>query len=124
VLIPFWHLPAIPFWLVLFLAIPATQNFVTQHIHYSLISENDFYETHAVTDSKCKQCNVNRFVHTRHACHGFHFVLCKSKHFHSKTEESCACEKYEEIIDAYHYLKCRINDNSVHEAAKATEEAK
>jgi hypothetical protein len=76
-----------------------------------------------MTVNKWKQCNyVNRHVYTRHACHGFHYILYKSKHFHDKAEAGCVCKKCGEKMVTYHYLKCKINDVSLHLAAKAEEE--
>jgi hypothetical protein len=99
------------------------ENFLTQHLTNSSTIENKFYETPAMTDNKWKRCNfLNRHVYTRHACHGFHFKLCKNKVFHDKAEDDCVCEKCNEKMETYHFLECKMNNDSLHKVAKATNE--
>jgi hypothetical protein len=103
----------------------AYENFISQNLINTSTIENKFYDTPAMTTEKWKMCNfVNRHVYTRHACHGFHYTLCKSKHFHYCAEDDCECEKCGKKMDTYHFLYCEKNTLSLYKVAKATEELK
>jgi hypothetical protein len=80
---------------------------------------DEFYMT-------CKMQNKNwqrilfedRHVFTRFACHGYHYLFCKNKHFHFDAKADCMCEYCNESCDQYHINQCTVKKVSLREAAK------
>jgi hypothetical protein len=77
--------------------------------------------------TKCTMHNKNwqiilfedRRVFTRFACHGYHCLFCKNKHFHFDVKaDYCMCEYCNESCDQYHLNQCTVRKVSLREAAK------
>ncbi|CAB3374427.1 Hypothetical predicted protein [Cloeon dipterum] len=84
------------------------------------ISEIDpaFYGAPAMVEQSWKNvCYTMRHALTRHACHGFHFLLCKRKIYHTSATKECVCKLCDKEIDFYHFLSCDKNDLSLSQAA-------
>jgi hypothetical protein len=79
----------------------------------------DFYDTPAMTDGNWKSaCFENRNVFTRYSCHGYHYVLCTNKNYHSSASDTCKCTKCNQKMDTYHFTKCDNNDVTLLQASK------
>jgi hypothetical protein len=65
-----------------------------------------------------KSCFEDRHLFTRFACHGFHYVLCRTKSYHASASETCVCDKCNHPMDLYHFLDCTQNNMSLIEASK------
>lgn len=77
-----------------------------------------FYDTPAFKNTSWKETNCkDRHIFTRFACHGFHYLLCKNKVFHTKVNDNCICEKCDEKCDTYHFLVCSKNEMTLSQAA-------
>jgi Reverse transcriptase (RNA-dependent DNA polymerase) len=103
-------------------SLPATENynkFLFNQSHSSTEIDFKFYDTPAMVNQDWKKaCFENRHVFTRHACHGFHYVLCRTKKYHASATDTCVCAKCEQQMDLYHFLDCTKHDMSLTEASK------
>lgn len=84
-----------------------------------------FYDTPAMQNPSWKQINCeDRHMFTRHAVHGFHYLLCTDKSFHHSAKEECECEKCGEKIGLYHLLECPAKSLTLAQAAKMKKQKK
>ena len=67
----------------------------------------DFFGTPAMTTETWKESHSDtRHAITRYSSHGFHHIICKTKHFREASEQ-CICKQCEEThIGVYHLLNC------------------
>jgi hypothetical protein len=104
--------------------LPETESytqFITNKSYSSTDFDLKFYDTPAMVDQNWKKaCFENRHVFTqfRFACHGFHYVLCRTKIYHASAADTCVCEKCNHQMDLYHLLDCTENNMSLTEASK------
>ncbi|CAB3386461.1 Hypothetical predicted protein [Cloeon dipterum] len=64
-------------------------------------------------------CYDMRHALTRHACHDFHFLLCKTKNYHSSAIGECVCKFCDKNIGFYHFFSCDKNEMSLAQAANS-----
>ncbi|CAB3387477.1 Hypothetical predicted protein [Cloeon dipterum] len=86
------------------------------------ISEIDpeFYGAPAMVNPSWKSvCYDMRHALTRHACHDFHFLLCKTKNYHSSAIGECVCKFCDKNIGFYHFFSCDKNEMSLAQAANS-----
>ncbi|CAB3388158.1 Hypothetical predicted protein [Cloeon dipterum] len=104
-------------------SLPRTQNY-NKFIDNQLfkISEIDpeFYSAPAMVNPSWKSvCYDMRHALTRHACHDFHFLLCKTKNYHSSAIGECVCKFCDKNIGFYHFFSCDENEMSLAQAANS-----
>ncbi|CAB3385213.1 Hypothetical predicted protein [Cloeon dipterum] len=104
-------------------SLPRTQNY-NKFIDNQLfkISEIDpeFYGAPAMVNPSWKSvCYDMRHALTRHACHDFHFLLCKTKNYHSSASGECVCKFCDKNIGFYHFFSCDKNEMSLAQAANS-----
>ncbi|CAB3387087.1 Hypothetical predicted protein [Cloeon dipterum] len=104
-------------------SLPRTQNY-NKFIDNQLfkISEIDpeFYGAPAMVNPSWKSvCYDMRHALTRHACHDFHFLLCKTKNYHSSAIGECVCKFCDKNIGFYHFFSCDKNEMSLAQAANS-----
>jgi Reverse transcriptase (RNA-dependent DNA polymerase)/Endonuclease-reverse transcriptase len=81
---------------------------------------DEFYETETMTNLKWQNALfADRYVFTRFACHGYHYVFCSNKKFHSEAITNiCVCKYCNKECTQYHILYCPNKKLSLREAAK------
>jgi Reverse transcriptase (RNA-dependent DNA polymerase) len=103
-------------------SLPETESynkFLINQSHSSTDIDLKFYDTPAMVNQNWKKaCFENRHVFTRYACHGFHYVLCRTKNYHASATDTCVCSKCDQQIDLYHFLDCTAHNMSLTEASK------
>jgi hypothetical protein len=102
--------------------LPETESynkFLTNKSYSSTDIDDKFYDTPALVNQDWKKsCFEDRHLFTRYACHGFHYVLCRTKSYHASASETCVCDKCNQQMDLYHFLDCTENNMSLIEASK------
>ena len=77
----------------------------------------EFYMTPAMTNASWKNplCK-ERHVFTRHATHGFHYLLCGRVDFH-EASPVCVCKYCNMTCEQYHFFRCVSRPFSLMSAA-------
>ena len=98
---------------------PTSSKFIRNQLFKFSQIEPEIYDTPAMVNQTWKAaCYANRHVITRHACHGFHFVLCQTKEYHSVAKPTCVCELCGKSMELYHLFNCDMNQSSLTQVAK------
>jgi hypothetical protein len=81
---------------------------------------DEFYDTETMTNLNWQNAMfADRSVFTRFACHGYHYVFCSNKKFHSEAMPNiCVCKYCNETCSQYHILECQNKKLSLRDAAK------
>jgi hypothetical protein len=58
----------------------------------------------------------DRYVFTRFACHGYHYLFCNNKDFHFDAKLECICAHCNELCDQCHLSKCSKKKVNLREA--------
>ena len=97
----------------------AYERFLQDRADKVLSIDPDFYDTPAMQcDTWKAPLYETRHCLTRHAMHGFHYVVCNRRGFHEADTSSCVCKFCKQPCALYHFLKCSSHNISLTKAAE------